>query len=131
VWAWRIGLQVLRNALADQQHGIDDAGGHKHIEEGARHVDPEVTDGAGGGALDAADKGYGHHDAHRRAAEVVIGEANHLGEIAHGGLGRIELPVSVGGEAGGGVPGEIRPHGGKPLRIPGQKVFAAVRWRRS
>jgi len=43
------------------------------------------------------------------ATEVMGGEASHLSEIAHGALRRVGLPVGVGGEAGGGVPGQIGP----------------------
>ncbi len=46
------------------------------------------------------------------------GETRHLREIAHGGLGRVELPVGVGGEAGGRVPRQIGTDSGETLRIP-------------
>ena len=90
------------------------------VEQRARHVDPEVADGGRRGALDAADQGHGDRDAHRRREEVVRRKAGHLGEIAHGGFGRVGLPVGVGGEAGGGVPGQVGAHAGEVLRVPGQ-----------
>ena len=122
----RVRAQVLRNSLPDQQQCVDDARGPQHIEQGARHVDPEVADGGGVGALDAADKSYGDHDARRRRPEVVRGEAGHLGEIAHGGLGRVELPVGVGGEAGGSVPGQIGRDGAKVRGVEGQEGLQAL-----
>ena len=115
-----VGVQVLRNSLPDQQQRVDDAGGQQDVEQRARHVDPEVADGGRGGALDAADQRDGHHDAHRRRPEVVRRQAGHLGEIAHGGFGRVELPVGVGGEAGGGVPGQIGAHAGKCCGFQGR-----------
>ena len=57
-------------------------------------------------------------DARRRRPEVVRREAGHLSQIAHGGLGRIELPVGIGGKAGGGVPCQIGADVGQMLRVP-------------
>ena len=65
---------------------------------------PRVFDLAAG---DAADEGDGEGDADGGGPEVVRGEAEHLGEIAHRGLGRVGLPVGVGGEGDGGVEGEV------------------------
>ena len=78
------------------------------------------------GALDAANQRDGDHDAHGRRPEVVRRQAGHLGEIAHGGFGRVELPVGVGGEAGGGVPGQVGADAGEMLRIPGQVRLQAL-----
>ena len=72
---------------------------------------------------DAADQGNGDRDADGRAQEVVIRQAHHLGEIAHGGFGRIGLPVGVGGEGDGGVEGECRRHARQMLRIPWQQAL--------
>ena len=52
----------------------------------AGHVHPEVADGFFLAARDAANERDGQRDAHRRRSEVVIGQAGHLGEIAHGGF---------------------------------------------
>ena len=65
-------------------------------------------------------------DARRRGPEIMRGQAGHLGEIAHGGFGRIGLPVGVGGEAGGGVPGQVRSNCGQALRIPGQHMLCSA-----
>ena len=125
-----VGVQVLRNALPHQQQRVKDAGRRQNVEQRPRHVDPEVADGARTGSLDAADQRDGHHDARRRRPEVVRRQAGHLGEIAHGGFGRVELPVGIGGEAGGGVECQIGSHAGQMLRIPGQDSTAGARWRR-
>jgi len=41
-----IGVQVLRNALANQQQRINQRGGQQHVKQGTRGVHPEVADGA-------------------------------------------------------------------------------------
>ena len=121
-----VGVQVLGDALGDQEQRVDDAGGQQDVEQGAGGVDPEVADGRRRGALDAADEGDRHDDADGGGKEVVGGQAGHLGEIAHGRFGRVELPVGVGGETGGGVPGQVGPDGGEVLGVPGSTA-----WRRS
>ena len=126
VCALCIAMQVLRNTLPDQQQRIDQADREQHIEHGPGHIDPEVADRGRAGPLDAANQGHGHHDARRRRPEIVRRQAGHLREIAHGGLGRIELPVGIGGEAGGSVPGQIGSHAGQMLRIPRQKRLQAL-----
>ncbi len=115
-----VGVQILRNALGHQQQRIDHAGGQEDVEQGARRIDPEVADGRRSGALDAADEGHRHHDADRSRKEVVRRQARHLGEIAHGGFGRVELPVGIGGETGGGVPRQIGTDCRQVLRVPRQ-----------
>ena len=115
-----VGVQILRHALADQQERIDERGRDKDVQEDARGVDPEVNDGGRCGPLDAANQGNGDRDACRGREKVVRGEARHLGEIAHGGLGCIELPVRVRGEADRRIPGQIGADVGQALRVPGQ-----------
>ena len=52
--------------------------------------------------------------------EVLDGEADRLGEVAHRRLARVVLPVGVGGEADGGVEGQVLGHGGGAGRVEGQ-----------
>ena len=82
-----VGMEILRNALPDQQQRVDDAAGQQDVEQRARHIDPEVADGAGLRALDAADERDGDDDAHGRRPEVVRGQAGHLGQVAHRAFG--------------------------------------------
>ena len=49
-----------------------------------------------------------------RGDEVLHGEPHHLGDVLHGGLAAVGLPVGVGDEADGGVEGEVRPDGAYP-----------------
>jgi hypothetical protein len=73
-----VGVQVLRHALAHQQQRVDQRGRNQDVEQVRVSVDPEVADGAGGGALDAANQGHGNGDARRGRPEVVRGQAGHL-----------------------------------------------------
>ena len=41
-----IGAKRLRHALPDQEQRVDDADRQQHIERAARHIDPEIADGA-------------------------------------------------------------------------------------
>ena len=52
----------------------------------------------------------GHAD--RGRDEVLEGQREHLGEVGHGRLAAVGLPVRVGGEAGGGVERDVLVHGG-------------------
>ena len=123
-----VGMQVLDHALADERERIDDADGQQHVKAGAGGIDPEIADGLRFAAGNAAHQGDGDGDADGGTEEVVIGEADHLREVAHGGFGRVGLPVGVRGEGGGGVPGEIRSHdSGQVLRIPGKNVLRSAR----
>ena len=78
-----VGLQVLHHALRHQHQRADDAERQQHPQAAANHVHPEVADGLHLPARDAANEGDRQRDARRRRNEVVIGQAGHLGEIAH------------------------------------------------
>ena len=56
----------------------------------------------------------------------MVGEGEHLGEIAHGGFGDVGLPVGVGGEGGGGVPGEGGRDSGEVLGVQGEDALEAL-----
>ncbi len=122
----RVSVEILWNALPYQDDRVDDAGGREDVEHGPGHVDPEVADGGGSGALDAANECDGDNDARRRRPEVVCSETGHLREIAHGGLGHVKLPIGIGCEAGGGVKRQIGSHSGEVLRIPRQIKLQAL-----
>ena len=118
-----IRLQVLHGSLRNQQQGINDASGQQYPQDGAGHVDPEIADGIFLSAVDAANEGNGQRDPHRRRREVMVGQASHLREIAHGGLARIVLPIRVGGEGRGGVKGQCLSDCPELLRIQRQKLL--------
>jgi hypothetical protein len=56
-------------------------------------------------------------------AKLLVRQARHLREIAHGGFRRIRLPVCICREGGRGIPGQIRSDVGEILRIQGQPVL--------
>jgi hypothetical protein len=56
----------------------------------------------------------------------VEGEADHLDEVAQRALAAVVLPVGVGGEAHGGVEGEVRRHAGLALRVERQDALGAL-----
>jgi hypothetical protein len=66
-------------------------------------------------------EGDGYADGGGR--EVVPREPRHLREVAHRALAAVVLPVRVGREADGRVPGEIGWNGPELLRVEGQHVL--------
>ena len=74
-----IGAEVLRHALPDEDQRGDDRQRQQHVERAAREVDPEIADGLGRGAREAADQRHGERDAGGGRDEVLRGEADHLG----------------------------------------------------
>ena len=54
------------------------------------------------------------------------GEPGHLGQIAHGRLGRVGLPIGVGDEAHRRVEGEIGADRVEMLRVEGQNRLQAL-----
>ncbi len=53
--------------------------------------------------------------------EVLHGQRQHLGEIAHGRLAAVALPVGVGGKADGRVPGRVGGDRAEALRVERQE----------
>src|SRR5262249_57256822 len=58
-----IGPKRLRHALPDQKQRVDDADREEDVERAARDIDPEIADGAHGGAGETADEGNRQYDA--------------------------------------------------------------------
>ena len=96
-------VEVLDDALRDEQQRADDADRQQDVEEAAREVDPEVAELARRAARQAADEGDGDRHAHRGRDEVLARERQHLRQVAHRRLRHVDLPVGVGDEAHGGV----------------------------
>jgi hypothetical protein len=68
-------------------------------------------------------RGRSDGDARRRGEEMVHHERDHLGEVAHGRLTAVALPVRVGHEADRGIEGEVRRDGRQVLGIERQAVL--------
>ena len=105
-----VGAQVMRRTLPDQEESIEEADGQQNVDDAAHQVDPERADALAASPREATYQGYRPDDAGRRGEEVVDGQTRHLGQVAHGGLAAVVLPVGVGSEAGGGIPGQERGH---------------------
>ena len=69
---------------------------------------------------DAAHQGRGDADADGRRDKVMNGQGDHLRQIAHGRFAAVTLPVGIGGEAGGGIEGEMLGESRELLRIERQ-----------
>ncbi len=66
---------------------------------------------------EAADQRDRDDHADSRGHELLHGKAGHLGQIAHGGLAGVVLPVGVRDERRRGVPGSVRRHVGHALAV--------------
>ena len=79
-------------------------------------VHPEVAQLVGAGPGEAADHRDRHDQADGGRHELLHGQPGHLGQVAHGGLAGVVLPVGVGHERCGGVPRGVRRDGGHVRR---------------
>ena len=113
----RVGVEVLDHALRDEDQRAHDADRQQEIEGAAHQVHPEVAQVLRAAAGQPAHQRHRQHDAGGSGDELVKGQAGHLRQIAHGLLAGIVLPVGVGGEAGGGVEGQLRLDIGQALRV--------------
>jgi hypothetical protein len=102
-----IGAERLRHALRDQKQRGDDTNRHEDVKRAARHIDPEIADGAYRGAGEATDQRHRNRDARRRREEILVGQAKHLHEIRHRAFAAVVLPVGVGDEADSRVEGKV------------------------
>ncbi len=121
-----VGAQVLHHALRHQHDRVDEADRQQHPEGRARQVDPEVAEGAHLLACDAADERDRQCEPGGCRPEIVRGEAEHLRQVAHGGFGRVGLPVGVRRERNSRAPGQNRRDGGQVLRVERQQVLQAL-----
>ena len=83
-----VRLEVLDHALGDQKDSIHKADRQQQIEIHTDQIDPEIADGFGGMAGNAAHQSRGDGNARGGRDEVVKDEAHHLREIGQGRLAR-------------------------------------------
>ncbi len=102
--------QRLHGTLAHEDDPEDEGDGNEDVEQGAGDVDPEVPDRGGVAPGEAPHHGDGHRDADGGAHELLEGQRADLGEVRHGRLAAVVLPVGVGHERGGRVEAESRGH---------------------
>ena len=113
----------LRHAERDQHKRADQSDRQQNVERDPGQIGPEIADRGRRGARKAAHQREGHREAGRRGDEIVHGEADHLGQMAHRRLAGIVLPVGVGDEADRGVEGEIRRHAIEAARVQRQQAL--------
>jgi hypothetical protein len=75
---------------------------------------------------DPADQRDEDRHARRGGDEVLHRERGQLGQIAHGALAAVGLPVGVGGEAHGRVERKVGRHRPKPLRVEREESLQAL-----
>ncbi len=115
--------QGLRHAARGHHERDDDRKRQQQIERDARHIDPEIANRCRGRALKGAHQRESDGEPGRGGQEIVNGEAEHLGQMAHRRLAAVVLPVGVGDETDRRVEGEIRGYGVKALRVQRQMVL--------
>ena len=70
-----VGAERLRHALPDQEQREGNADRDQDVEGAASDIDPEIADGLGRCAREAADQRDRKHDAGRRREEVLMRQA--------------------------------------------------------
>ena len=102
-----VGVEVLNHALRDEDQRTYETDRQQDIERAAYEINPEVAQVLRAAAGQSAHQGHSQRDARGSRDELVKGQAGHLGQVAHGLFARIVLPVSIGGETGGGIEGQL------------------------
>ena len=119
----RVGAEGLDDALRDEDEREHERERQQDVERRPREIDPEVADRLGGAPREPADEGGQRRHPGGGRDEVLHGEPQHLGQVAHGRLAAVALPVRVGAEADGGVERRIGRHGTESLRVQGQDAL--------
>ena len=98
----------------------------KHPGHAPRQVDPEVADRRRAPPHEPAHERDRNREANRGGDEVLHRQPGHLGEVAHGQLAAVVLPVRVGDEADRGVERERRRNADRVGRIERQRALQAL-----
>jgi hypothetical protein len=99
-----VGGEVLDRAPGHQDQRANHRQRQQQPDGGPGQVHPEVAELVRPGPGEPADHRDRHHQPDRGGQEVLHREPRHLGQVAHGGLAGVVLPVGVGGERRGRVP---------------------------
>ena len=112
--------EVLWDPLPHEDRRPHDRQRQQHVDDAARHVDPEVADPIGVLAGEATDQSHEHREADGRRDEVLDREPEHLGQVAERELAAIGLPVRVADEARCRVERDVGVHSAEALRVERQ-----------
>ena len=116
--------QGLGHALQDERQGHDQRERQEDVERHPHHVAPEIAQSLAPVRRESPRQSADQGDARCAGKEVLNRQSRHLGEVRHGRLTRIGLPVGVGDEADRGIKGEVRRQAGQFQRIEGQKALS-------
>jgi hypothetical protein len=122
-----VGVEVLDRPLADQEHSNHQRDRQQHVKRDPGQIAPGVADGLRRMAGEAADQRDHDDDAGGGGKEVLHRQAEHLGQVAHGRLAGIALPVRIGGETDRSVERRIRADVGHRLGIQRQPELQALK----
>ena len=120
-----MGQQGLRHAEGGKGEADDNGAGQQDVEGDTDEVGPEVADGLAAVGRERPRQGRGDRDAGGGGGEVLHRQSGHLREVTGRALAGVELPVSVGHEADGGVECQVRRHAGEALGVQRQQVLQA------
>ncbi len=121
-----VRLEILRNALRNQEERAHKAERKQNPQHRARHVHPEIPERVFFAPRDSANHGDGQRDAHGGRNKVVIREGGHLRQIRHRRFRHIGLPVRVRRERSRSVERQVGGNGRQFLRIQRQMILHAL-----
>ena len=113
----------MYDALRHKNQRAHQADREQHPKQTTRRIHPEISKLIGLLPRDAANNRNRNGNADRRRSEVVIGEAGHLREIAHGRFAAVRLPVGIGGKRRSGAERQPRLEIREFLRIKGENFL--------
>src|SRR5581483_5814990 len=110
-------VEIVGDALPDEKKSVDKRERNEYVEDAPHQVDPEVSDGVAGAASQTSDQSHSPNDAGSSRSEIVPRQSGHLGQVGHGGLATVVLPVGIRSETGRGVGCQPLRHIAEILRI--------------
>src|ERR1700733_8244851 len=118
-----VGAEVLDYALRHQKQRIDKTAWQQNPKGGARCIYPEIAERLRLPPRDAPNQRDCQRYSDCPRKEVMVGQSEHLRQIAHRRRRRIGLPVCVCRERRGSIQSQIRSHGHQMLRIERQNML--------
>ena len=116
----------MNDTLRNQYQRHHERHRQQDVERAAGQIDPEIAQIARVAAGKTANEGHQHGHAGGGGDKVLHRQAEHLGQVAHGGLAAVALPVGIGNEADGGVQGRIRRYRTHTRRVERQQALESL-----